>query len=1406
MSAPRPAPWLPQVPVTRIVPSYPGTTPGGLDVWTRVFYLQAQAHYCLEVVLPSAAASSSSSSGSGSSSAPSRGPAEGDSGCQGRLANLLYEWTDKASDWPLFQRCRIDSPTLGADMWAAILLKYQLRSSCDVGIHSDRLTLPQRKDEPITSFWNSILSAVTHLEASGRPTSLTTLGDIVKLKTLPLHATWTKDVVPGITSEDEIQAMVYNFGVHLEHKTAETDSSSSGAAAFAAVASQTEAIRLLTEQVASLSATNARSRYARDRNDNDRNDRYRPRDRDRNRHPRQPDTRVCHGCGKPGHVLRNCPTFTDSPGSTDRAFPAAFPAAFLPCALGASSDLSLLWVVDSGASRHYSSIASDFIDLIPRDDLGVVSGIDCPIRGLGNISVSTVNSSGEPVAFTLLDVLYVPDLAQRSNGNYLRLLSVRLAVAAGFCCNFTGARDYLSHSSGLTLDLVRHQGLTWLPVSARNHVHSAAVAPASRDLIHRRCGHLHEAGLLKLDSLGVPGVLGFSKLSPMSFCPDCATAKSTVAAINRRSTRDRDPPHPFHSLALDIWGPVSTPDLSGNRYVLGAVCYTTSAIVGVLLKHKSDAPSAWTEILASIVSLGHKPCRIRIDNDTVLLSASFTAICRSSDITIERTVPYAHWQLARIERQWRTLADGAKALLLSALLHDRFWGYAFLAMIYVRNRSWSTGANCIPYTALHGRNPDLSNLRVFGCPAFVHIDSSQRVKFSAKAWQGIFVGYAFDSPAWLVYNPVTHKVIRSRSVTFDESWSPSSHVSRTSGEPLPLSPTLPTSSNDSGEPILSHPLVDYDDVDNETRTLPQESARAANAIRLQAAEDALLLRQSTNPRSRSERARAQAAVDSVPLPSEAPHPSAALSVISEPNSYKKAMKSPDKDHWLLATNKEFSSLIAKGTWLLVPHVSTMRVIGCSWKYKIKRDSSGAVIKYKARLVARGDMQDLDYASVFAPTVRYTTLRVLLALACYHDLEIEQMDVVTAFLNADVVSDVYMEQPEGYHKPSSSGTRLVCKLAKALYGIREAPRAWNALFSSWLVSYGFSQSVVDPAVFTISWSGLLYILAVYVDDCILVGRDGPFFINFKTAFSARFDIEDLGPAAWLLGCCIVRDRAHRTLTLGQSQYADDILSHFGMSSCHPSPTPMTSKLSSTDILDSPLDTKAFPFSSLIGKLLYCANMTRPDISAAVSYLSRFMSSPTERHWEMAKRVLRYVSGTKDYCLTFTGTISTNLLIWQDSSFADGVDRRSRTGFIAMMSGGPVSWSSKLQHSVALSTAEAEYMALAASAQEVMFLRQLLPTIGCPLTCPTPTYEDNESCISLATNDMTTSRTKHIDIKHHFVRDLIKQGAISIIPHPMNHPNRPTSDMLADILTKFSLPSTVYLKHARRMLSGTYSGPV
>ena len=187
-----------------------------------------------------------------------------------------------------------------------------------------------------------------------------------------------------------------------------------------------------------------------------------------------------------------------------------------------------------------------------------------------------------------------------------------------------------------------------------------------------------------------------------------------------------------------------------------------------------------------------------------------------------------------------------------------------------------------------------------------------------------------------------------------------------------------------------------------------------------------------------------------------------------------------------------------------------------------------------------------------------------------------------------------------------------------------------------------------------------------------------------------------------------------------------------------------------------------------------------------------------HWDQAKRILRFLNGTPSFCLTFSGDISSEVIMWQDSSFGDGDNRRSRTGFLAMMCGGPVVWGSKLQSTVALSTVEAEYMALSASVQEVMFLRQLLSNLNHPPSTSTRMLEDNNGCLALATNPMTTGKTKHIDIRYHFVREVVKSKAV-VMQHC------PTADLLADVLTKFSLPTALHLKHVGRILSGTYTRP-
>jgi hypothetical protein len=236
-------------------------------------------------------------------------------------------------------------------------------------------------------------------------------------------------------------------------------------------------------------------------------------------------------------------------------------------------------------------------------------------------------------------------------------------------------------------------------------------------------------------------------------------------------------------------------------------------------------------------------------------------------------------------------------------------------------------------------------------------------------------------------------------------------------------------------------------------------------------------------------------------------------------------------------------------------------------------------------------------------------------------------------------------------------------------------------------------------------GHLFVLAVYVDECLLIGNQSKFLTLLKYEFSSRFKIEeDLGLTTWILGCSIIRKRSRGTLRLVQNRYLKDLLQEFGMSECTPMSTPMSAKPSkSVSIV---LYEEEMPYAKLIGKLLYAFNFARLDITASVNYLSRYMSHPGVEHWLRTKRLLRYLKGTLDKGLTFNRIVPYTLVAWQDSSFADGLDGKSRTWYAVLVCGSAVAWGFRLQPTVALSTMEDEYMALYAATHEVMFLRQLL----------------------------------------------------------------------------------------------------
>lgn len=476
-----------------------------------------------------------------------------------------------------------------------------------------------------------------------------------------------------------------------------------------------------------------------------------------------------------------------------------------------------------------------------------------------------------------------------------------------------------------------------------------------------------------------------------------------------------------------------------------------------------------------------------------------------------------------------------------------------------------------------------------------------------------------------------------------------------------------------------------------------------------------------------------------------------------PKTVAEALSSPQAEFWQAAMDEEMASLHVNGTWVLVELPKGVKPIGTRWVFALKRDGAGNIVRFKARLVAKGFMQreGIDYDETFAPVSKYTSVRVLLALAAAHGWDVQQLDVKTAFLQGDVDKEVHVQQPAGYE----DGTGRVCLLRKALYGLKQAPRAWHQKLHAELSRLGYSVSTADPGLYVCDKdvAGRRVCLLVYVDDMLLVSPSAEAVAEAKAALLGVFDARDMGAVGDFVGMRVERDLITGTITISNERLVKDLLHRFGMEVANSRQAPMPDQLVLRRGEGAVLDQGRYQYSSLVGGLLYLATTVRPDIAYAVGELSRYMSCPTVTHWKAAKGVLRYLAGTSRVGITY-GADPAVLHGFCDASYGRDVDtRRSTTGYVFTIAGGAVSWSSKRQPTVAASTTEAEYMAASAAAKEALWLRKLLADLGEPVVTVSVSC-DNNGALSLLHNPVSSERSKHIDVHHHFVRERVALGQV------------------------------------------------
>ncbi|CZS92418.1 related to TY4B TY4B protein [Rhynchosporium agropyri] len=501
--------------------------------------------------------------------------------------------------------------------------------------------------------------------------------------------------------------------------------------------------------------------------------------------------------------------------------------------------------------------------------------------------------------------------------------------------------------------------------------------------------------------------------------------------------------------------------------------------------------------------------------------------------------------------------------------------------------------------------------------------------------------------------------------------------------------------------------------------------------------------------------------------------------IKIPKTYKEATTGPNGKQWNAAMAEEMLSLYSNETFREVIAPEGSNLVSCKWVYTVKTTVDGNIERFKARLVARGfsQVQGMDYDQTFAPTVRMDTLRMFLAVVARENLECHQYDIKNAFTESELKEKIYLKIPEGVNVRKG----FVWQAMKSLYGLKQAARDWNRLMKDELVRWGFTQSAA-PCMFVNKKESVK--ILVYVDDIVAAAKSTEKLDWFYKKLSSRFKAKNLGEISKILGARVTRDRESKSLEIDQEQYLQSVLDKFGITheTFKPRQTPANGYENLRPANDNDERINVTEYQQAIGSLMYAMIFTRPDIAFILGKLSQFMSDPAIHHGHGLKALLRYTKSTIKTKIRYgPGGEYSIAVLYSDADWAsDKFDRKSVSGSVTMFYGGPISWASKKQRSVATSSCESEYMALAACAKQGQWFAQVFRELGYPQyigkdSSLVQMLGDNQGAIALTKNAHLNERSKHIDIAYHFVRDLSERGRLKV-------DYIPTGDMIADGMTK------------------------
>ncbi|GEM12273.1 hypothetical protein Rt10032_c20g6290 [Rhodotorula toruloides] len=1023
------------------------------------------------------------------------------------------------------------------------------------------------------------------------------------------------------------------------------------------------------------------------------------------------------------------------------------PRAFLVESAGPAAALRVVaknnYVIDSGATRHFCSIREHLHDYVPYTTPHPITGVfGSAGSGLGEGRLVFRLPDGD---ISITSVMYAPDLG-------VNLLSLTHLMLKGM--RFTNDRKMFTAVDEAGRRIWQLPVGTSIAVPAAQIVRPprSSLALAATDTAdaamrrHRRLGHLSDQRAKQLESSSVG--LDAIKSTAMPICDACEKAKATRQP--HPTTASNPPSKRLEVVSADTWGPAPIRGVKGERYALALVDQKSRYLWGKALQSKGGITDVVIERLKKVErQSGDKVGALQTDNGTEFVNKTMDSFTKSAGIQHRRSIPYNHTQNGFIERRFRSLFESVRAMLLDSGLPTSLWPYAYESALYLSNRSpTSTLGGKTPYEAFHGEPPDLSNLRAWGCSAYLRLapeGPNAPHKLAARGVHARFIGYPEDNKGWILWVPEWRKVVVAWDVKFYEStfgkardaddeagheaWleemvelearegtreggmdgrkdtpappfaspnpfqslanddddagsddgyesapedtlsSPSpSRQSSPSPPPIPLPTVVPPRTEATAPeperrltrstglqpshfvPQQGTPGTPGAAWDIPPSTMSDAQKHAHNSALVQRVEsvalstfagDSPLLR----PRNlldyarldldldRSETAVVYTAFECAPDAGNSEVTAEIVRALAtgppwsgshDQPTYKQALSRPDAEKWLDAMHVELAAFSATGTWdeELVDLPAGRKAIAVKWVLLIKRDANGHVVKYKARLVARGDQQveGVDYDETHSSTVRLTTVRLVFALLahCRH-FSFKQFDISNAYLLGGLDKEIYIQQAPGF--VDSDKPRAVRRLRSALYGLKQGGREWQKVLRGALERIGFARSTADHGLYIRRRNGKVAYVPTHVDDGLVVGDDdlGQVLSDLDGELGGKLKEVETG---LFLGMRIRREHDGK-VTLDQSHYARAVLERFFPKGLKPVSTPLDADYASVGAAteDERYDCN---YRELLGALVYLAACTRPDLSFALSFASRFASCPAERHWRLLLRISRYAT--------------------------------------------------------------------------------------------------------------------------------------------------------------------------------------